>query len=276
MPQSIPLTRSLSLGAAAVTIINVGDMTEFLKDWIILPESDRPADYARVFEQPMHVPVQCVHITLNGRSILVDAGKFDPPGEPIRPRLTDGLAAIGVKPADITDVVITHAHWDHYNATTALRDGDYAPQFPNARYFFGRADCESILNGEAIRDAGSVENQTLGVLNRAGLLAPVEGDLDLDLGVRIIAAPGETAGHQMLRVRSGGYTLFCLGDLYHHPIEVERPEWMVNWAIPGPNLASRAAFGETALASNALLIATHIPGVGRAHATGSGVVWVGV
>ncbi|MEO6063368.1 MAG: MBL fold metallo-hydrolase [Thermoflexales bacterium] len=171
MSQSIPPTRSLSLGAATITIINVGDMTEFLKDWIILPESDRPADYARVFEQPMHVPIQCVHIALNGRSILVDAGKFDPPGAPVRPRLTDGLAAIGVNPEDITDVVVTHAHWDHYNATTALSDGEYAPQFPKARHFFGKADCESILNGEAMREAGSMENQTLGVLNRAGLLA---------------------------------------------------------------------------------------------------------
>jgi glyoxylase-like metal-dependent hydrolase (beta-lactamase superfamily II) len=104
----------------------------------------------------------------------------------------------------------------------------------------------------------------------------VDGDLDLDHGVKIVAAPGESPGHQMLRIRTSGYTLFCVGDLYHHTIEVERPTYMPDWAEPVSNQASRAAFAREALAANALLIAAHIPSPGRLHETATGVTWVSV
>ncbi len=273
--------RTFELGAARVTIINIGDVAEALRDWIILPEAERPSDYVEVFERPIQIPIQCVHIALNGHSILVDAGRMVPPGappfDPDATRLMAGLAAAGARPEDITDVVITHTHWDHHNATTRLvDDGSHAPRFPNARVFVGRPDWKAALRGEPSQNPDSLERTTLGVLNEAGLLTPVNGNLDLDHGVKIIAAPGESPGHQMLRIRSGGYSLFCVGDLYHHTLEVERPAWMVHWAEATSNQASRAAFARDALAANALLIAAHIPGVGRLHEAGPGVTWVAV
>lgn len=272
------LNRTLELGAARVTIINIGDANAALADWISLPEADRSADYAEVFTRAMLVPHQCVHIALNGRSILVDAGRMVPPGtppfDPEATRLSAGLAAAGARPEDITDLVITHAHWDHYNAATIPHDGGFAPRFPNARAFLGRPDWEAALRGEAWQNPDSLERTTFGVLHEAGLLTPVDGDLDLDHGVKIIAAPGESPGHQMLRIRTSGYSLFCVGDLYHHTLEVERPALMVDWAEAASNQVSRSAFAREALAANALLIAAHIPSPGRLHEAGAGVTWV--
>ena len=275
------LNRTLEFGAAKVTIINIGDANAALRDWISLPESERPADYAEVFERQTQVPHQCVHIALNGRSILVDAGRMVPPGPPpFDPEATwlmAGLAAAGARAEDITDLVITHAHWDHYNATTVMADGGgFAPRFPNARVFLGRPDWEAAQSSAAWQDPDSLERTTFGVLHEAGLLTPVDGDLDLDHGVRVVAAPGESPGHQMLRIRTSGYTLFIVGDLYHHTIEVEHPEWAVTWAEPIAIQASRAAFVREALAANAILIAAHIPAPGRLHETGAGVAWVDV
>lgn len=68
---------------------------------------------------------------------------------------------------------------------------------------------------------------------------------------------------------------FSLGDLYHHEVEVEQPTWMVKWANPDANLASRQTLAEAALAENALLIPAHMP-VGRLERTSSGVRWVTV
>jgi len=104
----------------------------------------------------------------------------------------------------------------------------------------------------------------------------LDGDLDLDHGIKIVAAPGESPGHQMLRIRTSGYTLFIVGDLYHHTLEVEHPEWAVTWAEPALIQASRAAFVREALAANAILIAAHIPAPGRLHETGAGVAWVSI
>ncbi|MEO6062530.1 MAG: MBL fold metallo-hydrolase [Thermoflexales bacterium] len=274
-------SRTLELGAARVTIINIGDVAAALRDWITLPETERPPDHAEVFGRPIQVPHQCVHIALNGRSILVDAGRMVPPGappfDPEATRLSSGLAMAGARPEDITDLVITHTHWDHYNATTIARNGGgFEARFPNARVFLGRPDWEVALRGAAWQNPDSLERTTLGVLHEAGLLTPVEGDLDLDHGIKIVAAPGESPGHQMLRIRTNGYSLFCVGDLYHHTLEVERPAWMVDWAEAVSNQASRAAFAREALAANALLIAAHIPGVGRLHQADAGVTWVAV
>ncbi len=274
------MKRTLELGAAKVTIINIGDANAALQEWITLPEAARPADFAEVFTRPAQVPHQCVHIALNGRSILVDAGRMVPPGAPpFDPEATwlmTGLTAAGQRPDDITDLIITHAHWDHFNATTIPQDGGFAPRFPNARVFLGRPDWEAALRGEAWQKPDSLERTTFGVLHETGLLTPVDGDLDLDHGLRIVAAPGESPGHQMLRIRTGGYTLYCVGDLYHNTIEVERPAYMPDWAEPVSNQVSRAAFVREALAANALLIAAHIRGVGRLHEAATGVAWVTV
>jgi hypothetical protein len=67
--------------------------------------------------------------------------------------------------------------------------------------------------------------------------------------------------------------MYCLGDLYHHVIEVDHPSWSVPWADRTAIAASRRALTDAALAENALLIATHIPGVGRLLPTASGVTW---
>jgi glyoxylase-like metal-dependent hydrolase (beta-lactamase superfamily II) len=186
--------------------------------------------------------------------------------------LLEQLQASGVQPAAIQHVVITHAHQDHFDHTAS----NGQPSFPNARYYLGRADWERAEMQTALQNPESVESRTLGVVSRAGLLERVEGDHVLGEGVSIIAAPGETPGHQIVRVQSQGQTLYCVGDLYHHIIEVEHPEWAVRWANEDTILASRRAFAAAALAENALIIATHITGVGRLQQNAQGVTWVSV
>ena len=106
-----------------------------------------------------------------------------------------------------------------------------------------------------------------------GLLELVDGNLDLTPEVRILAAPGESPGHQIVRVHSQGQTLYCLGDLFHHPVEVEQPAWMVKWADAYTNLTSRQWLIQAALQENALLVAAHMP-VGRVEGTLANPRWV--
>src|SRR5262249_8852759 len=65
--------------------------------------------------------------------------------------LPESLAALGVHPHDVTDLVITHLHFDHIGWATA----DGAPYFPKATipcaaadldYFLGRADAEATTS----------------------------------------------------------------------------------------------------------------------------------
>jgi glyoxylase-like metal-dependent hydrolase (beta-lactamase superfamily II) len=223
-----------------------------------------------------------VHIALPGASILVDANdyaqaislepSFLPPDYTPPPGIIEQLASVGVRPEDITHHVITHAHFDHYIGTTVERNGSYVPRFPNARVFLGRADWEDPQTQEALRDPDSIDSHTFAVLDRQGLLELVESSRDLSPDVQIIPAPGESPGHQIVRVHSQGQTLYCLGDLFHHPAEVEHPAWMVKWADATSNLASRRGLIEAALRERAILVAAHMP-PGRVEGTLSTPIW---
>jgi glyoxylase-like metal-dependent hydrolase (beta-lactamase superfamily II) len=269
---------SIQVGAATVTVINVGDLLFRLDDWLIVPEAERPPYFAK----PLRFPIQCVHIASRGVSVLVDASIYEV--EPDSPHAVAGyqpppgllptLAEAGVHPEAISHVVITHIHHDHINGLTRQQDGHYTPCFPNARHYLGRADWEQAQ--AALQEPESVESRTLGVLSRAGLLETVGGRHDLGGGVEVIPAPGESPGHQIVRVRSSERTLYCLGDLYHHPVEVEHQEWAAQWADADMIRASRQALVEAALDEQALLLATHIAGIGRLERAGPGVIWVAV
>lgn len=274
--------RTVAFGAARVTILNAGDAIFDLAEEMGVSESQRQAAGSGVFVGPAPFPTQCAHVALPGASVLVDACDYErcyEPGSPHRPEgytplsMIELLAALGVRPEDVTHVVLTHAHFDHISGVTVDRDGASVPAFPNARCYLGRGDWENPETQAALRDPSSLESRTLGVLLEQGQLELVTGERELAPGLRLVAAPGESPGHQLVRIEPAGHVMYCLGDLYHHPIEVERPDWMAEWADPTVMLASRQVLVAAALSEDALLMAAHIPGVGRLARTAVGVRW---
>jgi glyoxylase-like metal-dependent hydrolase (beta-lactamase superfamily II) len=208
--------KTIQLGQAVVTVINIGDFQADLGEWLNAPQSEWPAQYAGLAGHPIRLPVQSVHVKLGNVSLLVDAAFYDleaapemvPPGYQPPPDLISQLASIGVQPESVTHVVVTHAHFDHYNGLIQKRDGQVQLTFPNALCYLGRADWERTELQEALQNPDSMQSQTFGLLHQQGLLTFVEGDLDLGPGVQIITAPGETPGHQVVRVQSEGQTLY--------------------------------------------------------------------
>jgi glyoxylase-like metal-dependent hydrolase (beta-lactamase superfamily II) len=261
--------RSIQLGAVTVTLINAGTLQVDLAGWLPLPPEARPPTYAADFERSLQVPVLCFHLAVPGSSILVDAcdpaslgdSNYAPPG------MASQLAAAGIQPEAIDHLVITHSHYDHYSGLA--EQGRLV--FPQARHYLGRADWERLQ--DSLQQPGSEASQTLGLAHQAGRLELVDGRIDLAEGVQIIPAPGETPGHQIVRVQSAGQVLYCLGDLYHHPLEADYPEWRVHWAEAETTQHSRQALMAAAVAEEALLLATHIPTPGRLVQTKAGVVW---
>jgi glyoxylase-like metal-dependent hydrolase (beta-lactamase superfamily II) len=260
--------RQLHLGQATVTIFNAGDIEEAIG--LAVPEDDHDPALEASFTQPQRLPFQAVHIALPGASVMVDAFDFAailslmgfrPPADYTPPPdLPTQLRAAGIDPDAVTHFVLTHAHFDHYSGVTIERDGRREPTFPNARCYAGRADWDTS-EGERLR--ANEAAQTMGELFRREMVTLVDGERELIPGVRLIPMPGESPGHLIVRVASGGQTLYCLGDLLHYPVEAEHPRWMVEWADYDKTLASRRALIQAALPERALLVAAHIPGVGR-------------
>ena len=106
------------------------------------------------------------------------------------------------------------------------------------------------------------------------MLHLVEGRTTLAEGIEILPAPGETPGHQVVRIHSNGETLYIVGDLFHSTVEVEHPDWMVTWADAETMLATRRWLLADALAEHALMTAAHIATSGHIEGdTDAGLRW---
>ena len=271
--------RTVQVGQARVHIINMGTLQVDLAGWLRVPRQELTDAMAQFFEQPITMPALSALIELPETVVLVDAcdplaiaqSTYAGPGYRPSPDLSERLADFGIPPERVEHVVLTHLHFDHFSGVTRERDGRLVLCFPRARHYVGQADWADI--GEELADPDSLEQKTLALIEQHGLLNLVDREADLADEVHILAAPGETPGHQIVRVHSGGETLYCLGDLYHHIIEVERPEWLVHWADPATMRLSRQQLTAAALTEDALLMAAHIATLGRLRATRGGVRW---
>ncbi|HEY7974474.1 MAG TPA: MBL fold metallo-hydrolase, partial [Ktedonobacterales bacterium] len=120
----MPDVTTLRVGAAQVTILNAGNLRLLLSEEMAVPEAVWRPQHAELFEQPSVCPSLSVYIELGAARVLVDANDYRAtvtPGSEYAlanytppPDLPAQLASLGVGPAEISHVVITHAHWDHF------------------------------------------------------------------------------------------------------------------------------------------------------------------
>jgi len=138
------------------------------------------------------------------------------------------LVAAGVEPAEVTDVVFTHLHFDHIGWASA----DGVPCFPNATYRCARADLDYFSDPGAAADAFT--ELVFGALSAVDRLAPVldrlevwDGDQPVAPGVDVVLAPGHTPGSTLVMVSSRGERALLLGDIVHCPLELADEEFVL-------------------------------------------------
>ena len=274
---------SRRVGDATITVVSEGVLP-----WA--PELQAPEEeWRRAMPEAdergvLPLGLNVVHVQLGDASVVLDPGLDDPlsewqrryeqesPGLVRTPGLSAGLAAARIRPEEVTHVVISHSHKDHYCGVTAERAGN-APRFPNARHLLGRADWEGNPERE---DPGSDLALRLGEIERLGLLELLDGQRDVAPGVTVIPAPGETPGHSVVRVLSGGEGFWYVGDLLHHPCEAEHTAWVSPGRDREAMRRSRERMLSEAAHTSAALVFTHAipsPPWGRIARSGTGYRW---
>jgi glyoxylase-like metal-dependent hydrolase (beta-lactamase superfamily II) len=120
------------------------------------------------------------------------------------------LARAGVDRAEVTHVIVTHGHLDHFTGVVERRGSRSRPMYPNATVLAPRLDYEGRPKPGRDWFRSALEPAAA-----AGRLELYEGDRALGGGVTILATPGESRGHSVVRLESEGVRLFYLGDLFH-------------------------------------------------------------
>ena len=173
--------------------------------------------------------------------------------------LLGALADLGFKPEDIDFVVNTHLHFDHCGGNTLLdEEGQAIPAFPRARYIIQKGEWEWASNPHE-REKGSYQADNFRPLADHGLLRLVDGDAPVTAGVEVMLAPGHTARHQSVKVRSGGRTLVYLGDLVPTSAHVGLAYGMSYDLHPLENLETKRRLYERAIAEDWILAFVHDP-----------------
>lgn len=151
------------------------------------------------------------------RTWLVDTGigdKFDAKSNSIY-RVEDALLpdeavrAAGFDPAEVTDVLLTHLHFDHGGGATRA---DGRPTFENARYHVQRRHFEWARE-PSVKDRGSFRPADFEPLAAEDRLVFADGRTELADGVEVIPVDGHTPAMQLPKVSDGTTTVLYCADL---------------------------------------------------------------
>lgn len=185
------------------------------------------------------------------RVVLVDTGVGDlRRGVFVGGQLLEGLAALGVTPGDVTDVVLTHLHFDHVGWTT--QHGEIV--FPRATYRCDRRDWAHFV--------GPDPGATRKLSPLADRLETWDGSGPLLPGLDTLAAPGHTPGSTVVVLSSGTDRALLLGDVVHCPVELLDDEWGSIGDVD-PELArrTRTALARELEGTDVPVAAAHFPGL---------------
>lgn len=244
--------QQIRIGALTATVLPLGEISGNLRDWFA-------PDARAVPEGVSLLPVNALHVGGPGVSVLIDA--CDParyPGGGQAGTVAARLGWAGIVPGSITHVIITHGHHDHFCGLIPPRGGLV---FPRARHILSPLDwADGTVSAEAqAADGKAADPAALERLFRRGLLDLGDSTRPLPPELTLIDTPGETRGHRVVRIASGGEVLFFLADLFHVKAEIEDPSLCPIWADAPVLQASRSRIITAIRRDSARFLCSHLP-----------------
>lgn len=182
----------------------------------VLWDRKNPADKTNRIE----LALRLLLIESGDRRVLVDTGiggkwsqkeidmfRIDQPEDAV----DVALRRAGFRCEDVTDVILTHLHFDHAGGATRLDGNEIVPTFPNATYYTHQRQWD-LANGPSQKDRASFIPDNYVPLQHEGRLEILQEATEIIPGIETIVGNGHTDGHQMVKISGGGETMVFLGD----------------------------------------------------------------
>lgn len=154
------------------------------------------------------------------RLVLVDSGLGNRLSErqkdiftPSEFMLPASLAELGYRDVDITDVIMTHLHFDHAGGLiTAYADGDRLT-FPNATIWVQHSEWETAKHPDGLNKAAYAFEHQLALVESSGLLRLIEGPVEIAPGIKVEKVGGHSVGSQIVEIDTGENFWIYPGDI---------------------------------------------------------------
>ena len=160
-------------------------------------------------------------LTDGKRKILIDTGngnKWDEKSKNIygfdfTNSLEGSLNNLNLTPSDITDVILTHLHFDHTGGSTKIENDKLIPAFPIAKYYVQKENYEWATNPSE-RDKGSYLKDSFEPLMKEGVLNFIEDQEKFDDEIEFVIINGHTFAQQLIKISDSSNTILYCADLF--------------------------------------------------------------
>lgn len=185
-----------------------------------IPKRAWSRKYPSADDNTCRLAMNCLLVWSGQRAILLDTGV----GSKALGRLayyhfcdvqdiTERVRTQGFEPEQITDVVLSHLHFDHCGGCTC-RDagGNLRITFPNARHWVGKRQWSNFVNPNSL-EATSFRPDDLFPVSESGLLQLIDNDIEIAPGFQLSIYDGHTDGQLVSSFQTEAGTGIFAGDV---------------------------------------------------------------
>lgn len=210
--------------------------------------------------------MRCLLVVDGDRRILIDNGIGDKQdwnflrhyhlnGEAT---LEGSLRDVGFGMDDITDVILTHLHFDHCGGSVVWnkeRTG-YNLAFPNANYWVSRQQYDWALEPNH-RESASYLKENILPIEESGKLRLIEEEGEILPNITVKLYHGHTDGQAIPHIRYNGRTIVFMADLLPSTAHIPMPWIMAYDTRPIITLEDKQRFYKEAIENDYILFFEH-------------------
>ncbi|MEI6899353.1 MAG: MBL fold metallo-hydrolase, partial [Bacteroidota bacterium] len=210
--------------------------------------------------------MRCLLIDTGDKKILIDCGIGDKQSEKFfgnyylngEDTLDKSLANHGFSADDITDVILTHLHFDHCGGAIQwnAEHTDYIPTFKNATYHTSRQQWEWATNPNNREKASFLKENILPIMEK-GKLNLFDQDGELFPGVSVKLFHGHTDGQVIPHIEYKGRTVVYMADVLPSAAHIPLPYVMSYDTRPLITLKEKELFLKEAVEKDYILFFEH-------------------
>lgn len=232
----------------------------------VVPKSLWSKHYPADENNLINMAMRCLLVVDGDRKILINNGMGDKQSEKFfghyylngDDSLVKSLAVHGYSPEDITDMFLTHLHFDHCGGSVKYTaDGKgFETVFPNATYWISQQQWDWAMHANR-RESASFLKENIKPIEESGRLRLFDQAGELFPGIEVKFYNGHTDGQVIPFIQYKGQTLVFTSDLLPTAAHLPLP-WVMSYDTrPLITLNEKEQFLQEALENNYILFFEH-------------------